>query len=327
MRAILAVAGVCAVLGLVGELAADDGLPLRERIQPAPKPSGLVMEGYFVWCGSAIKVGDTYHLFASRWPAATKFPEGYRTHSEIVRATASRPEGPYTFQQVIIGKRAKGKWDSGMAHNPSIYRVGRTFVLYYNASDEDSRYRQVGIATAPAPEGPWQRSDAPLDLGVATDANNPAACFADDGSVRLVWRDKDLHVYISTAPTFRGPYTVRNNQVWPQARVEDFFFFRHQGKYHLICEDNAGSITGQSRWGGHLVSDDGIGNWRKGEPSTLYDHEIRFADGTSLHATRRERPWLLIEDGRATCLFTAVYDGQRTWNQPVPLRPALTIEP
>ena len=97
--------------------------PLRERLQPVNRDSGFRMPGYFVWCGSAIKVGATYHLFAARWPETTKFPEGYRQHSEIVRATAARPEGPYTFQEVVIGARAAGRWDSGMAHNPAIYRV------------------------------------------------------------------------------------------------------------------------------------------------------------------------------------------------------------
>jgi hypothetical protein len=41
-----------------------------------------------------------------------------------------------------------------------------------------------------------------------------------------------------------------------------------------------------------------------------------------MHCVRRERPWLLIENGKATCLFTAVYDGAKTWNQPVPIEPA-----
>jgi len=89
------------------------------------------MSGYFVWCGSVIKVGDVYEMFASRWPASTKFPDGYRQHSEIVRAEASRPQGPYVFKEVVIGKRAAGKWDSAMAHNPAIYKVGGTFVLFY----------------------------------------------------------------------------------------------------------------------------------------------------------------------------------------------------
>ena len=238
-----------------------------------------------------IKVGDTYQMFASRWPVATSFPEGYRKHSEIVRATASKPEGPYTFQEVIIGKRAPGKWDSAMAHNPVIYKTGSTFVLYYIGSDEGSGYRRIGYASAPAVTGPWTRSDQPLDLGVESDANNPAALFEPDGSVKLIWRNRDLQVFISTAPSFRGPYRVANDKVWPKSPLEDFFLFKAQGKYHMICEDAHSNITGHRTWGGHLVSDNGISDWKLYDSPTAYDHDIRWDDGTVFHAVRRERPW------------------------------------
>jgi formylglycine-generating enzyme len=308
-------------------VARTEETPLRDRLQPVDHDSGLRIRGYFVWCGSVIKVDGKYHMFAARWPEATKFPDGYRTHSEIVRATASKAEGPYTFQEVVLGKRAAGRWDSGMTHNPAIYRVGPTFVLFYIGSDEGARYRQIGVATAAAIAGPWTRSDRPLDLGVKTDSNNPAACFEADGSVKLVWRDKNLRACVSTAPSFRGPYRVANDSAWPQAQVEDFFFFKQQGKYHLICEDGEGNITGHERWGAHLCSDDGINGWKKHASQPAYDHEIQWTDGTAVRVVRRERPWLLIEEGKATCLFTAVYDGVHAWNQPVPIRPAWSLGP
>lgn len=93
----------------------------------APK-SGFRMTGYHVWCGSAIEVEGCFHLFASRWPVETGFPDGYRQHSEIVRAVADAPEGPYRFDEVVIGKRAPGRWDSAMAHNPAVYRWGERLI-------------------------------------------------------------------------------------------------------------------------------------------------------------------------------------------------------
>ena len=284
------------------------------------------MKGWFVWCGSVIKVGGDYHLFASRWPEAAKFPEGYRDHSEIVRAVASRPEGPYVFQEAVIGKRAAGKWDSGMAHNPAIYKSGDTFVLYYIGSEVGSRHRQIGIATAKAIAGPWTRREQPLDLGVAGDANNPSACFEADGSVKLIWRTSDLRVCISTAPSWEGPYTLANSNVWPPARLEDFFFFKSGGRYHVVCEDNAGKVTGHERYGAHLFSADGVTGWKVWREPAAYDHRIRWGSGEEFIATRRERPWFLIEAGQLTHLFTAVYDGRHTWNQPVPLVPPLSLE-
>lgn len=302
------------------ETARADAGDLAGRIGPVAKGTGFAMEGWFVWCGSVIKVGGSHHLFASRWPEATRFPEGYRTHSEIVRAVAPRAEGPYQFQEVVIGGRETGKWDSGMAHNPAIYKAGDTFVLYYIGSDVGSRHRQIGIATAPAITGPWTRRDQPLDLGLASDANNPSACFEPDGSVKLIWRTADLRVCISTAPSYEGPYTMANSNAWPDARLEDFFFFKRDGAYHVICEDNVGKITRHERWGAHIVSPDGMAGWKVANEPVVYDHRLRWTDGGEFNATRRERPWLLVEDGRITHLFTAVYDGRRTWNQPVPIQ-------
>jgi hypothetical protein len=293
---------------------------------PVARGTGFAMDGYFVWCGSVTKVGDAYEMFASRWPASTTFPEGYRQHSEIVRAEASRPEGPYVFKEVVIGKRAAGKWDSAMAHNPAIYKVGGTFVLFYIGSDVGSHHRQIGIATAPSVAGPWTRRDKPLDLGLATDANNPAAWFEPDGSVKLVWRTANLRVCESVAKSFEGPYTLVNSNLWPAAKVEDFFIFKKGGAYHLICEDNAGNLTGHDRkWGGHLISDDGTTDWRRAPQPIAYDDTIRWTDGTEFKTVRRERPWLLIENGKITYLFNAVFDGKQTWNQPVPLATPTTF--
>ena len=309
--------------GLVSAAAAwAEPTLLGQRPGAVARASGYAQEGWFVWCGAAIKVGEDYHLFASRWPETTKFPDGYRTHSEIVRAVAARPEGPYTFQEVVIGRRAAGHWDSGMAHNPAIYRVGDTFVLYYIGSDVGSKLRRIGVATAPAVTGPWTRPDAPLDLGAPGDANNPSAWFEADGRVRLLWRTADLRVRVSTAANYAGPYALAAENAWPAAKLEDFFLWREAAGYHVVCEDNVGGVTGNVRWGAHLVSADGATGWQPAPLPVAYDHTIRWREGGEWEAVRRERPWLLWEGGRPTHLFTAVYDGRRTWNQPVPLEPA-----
>ena len=106
-----------------------------ERLKPVPQDSGFKMEGYWVWGGSLIKVNSTYHLFASRWPKGNEFPEIYRQNSEIVRATSKTILGPYEFQEVVIGERDRSYWDSNMAHNPTIHKIGDAYVLFYIGSD------------------------------------------------------------------------------------------------------------------------------------------------------------------------------------------------
>ncbi len=290
------------------------------------------MEGYFVWCGSAIKVGNEYHLFAARWPKETKFPDGYFEHSEIVRAVSRNPLGPYQFKEVVVGERDPRFWDSNMAHNPTIHRVGGTYVLFYIGSDFQTKrlnsktppnapaslLRRVGYATAPAITGPWTRSEQPA---IPTESNNPALLVKSDGSVQLLYRDSSLRTFLATARSYAGPYEVVNDNVWPESRIEDFYFFTKGGRTFLLSEDNVGGITGHPRWGALLVSDNGVDRWRRFEPVIGYDHDIEFDNGEVMHAVRRERPQLIIDKGRITHLITAVYDGTDTWSQPVPLAP------
>lgn len=297
--------------------------PIAGRFLPVPAQSGFRMEGYWVWCGSPIKVENEYHLFAARWPKTNKFPDGYRESSEIVRAVSRDPLGPYAFQEVVIGERDRRFWDANMAHNPTIHRIGDEFVLFYIGSDfttlrANTKYplRQIGYARAPTIRGPWTRADRPI---IAEESNNPAVCIGADGVVTLMYRDADLRVVVATAESYAGPYQMRNANVWPRDRIEDFFLFQLGTRYYALCEDNVGGLTGHERWGALLVSPNGTAGWEPSVPSAVYDHAITLQSGGTLQCTRRERPQLLIENGHITHLITAVYDGTDSWSQPVAL--------
>lgn len=301
-----------------------------ERIQPVPVESGFKMDDYFVWGGSMIKADGQYHLFAARWKKNNAFPADYRHDSEIVRASSDNPLGPFTFQEVVIGERDSSYWDSNMAHNPTIHQTNDgLYVLFYIGSDfttyrEETDYllRTVGYATSSSISGPWERSPKPV---IEVESNNPAALFEDDG-VKLLYRDAPLRVFLAEADNFRGPYKLVNDNVWPEHKIEDFYFFKVFDQYHFICEDNVGGISGHVRWGVDLVSDNGIDQWQKADSVVVYDHELKYDNGSSLHCTRRERPQLLIQDGKITHLITGVYDGETSWCQPVALQPPVRIE-
>ena len=87
-----------------------------------------------------------------------------------------------------------------------------------------------------------------------------------------------------------------------------------------------GGISGHERWGVNLRSNNGIDAWLKNEPVVVYDHDLVYEDGDTLHCTRRERPQLLVENGQITYLLTAIYDGQRSWCQPAALKPPVSLE-
>lgn len=297
------------------------GQKLVFKFDKVPLKSGFKMDSYWVWGGSVIKVGSTYHMFASRWKKSGPFPEGYRQNSEIVRATSKSPEGPYVFEEIVIGERDSSFWDSNMSHNPTIHKIGDEFVLFYIGSDfntfnkQGALRRRTGYASSKSVEGPWLRSDKPV---IDSESNNPAL-LVEENKVKLFFRDSDLRVYMAESDNYKGPYKILNYNLWPNCKLEDFYAFRSKNQYHIICEDNVGGVSGKVRWGVHLFSTDGITGWEKFDPVIVYDHEIFFDDNSVLHCTRRERPQLLIVNNEITYLFNGVYDGKDSWCQPVRL--------
>jgi hypothetical protein len=298
--------------------------PLRERLLPIPRDSGLRMPGYFVWCGSMIRADGRFHLFASRWPERAAFPDGYRDHSEIVRADAPTPLGPFTFREVVLAGRGGGLWDGKMCHNPKIAEVGGRCVLYYIGSAVGSGLRKVGYAVADSVYGPWERVAEPLPLG--EDANNPAPYFHPDGSVLLAYRDRSLHMHIARAPAYDGPYSVVAQDIFPAGMLEDPDLHVRDGRYHLIVEDNAGLLTGHVRHGGHLTSDDVL-RWVPESPAEAYTHTLPWADGATETADRRERPELFNAhapvkgSGEPTHLITGVLLNGKSWCVVQPIAP------
>jgi len=297
--------------------------------EKVPKESGFKMDGYWIWGGSMIKVGSTYHLFASRWKKTGAFPEGYRLNSEIVRATSKSPLGPFLFEEVVIGERDSSYWDSNMAHNPTIHRIGDEFVLFYVGSDfttysESSKtlIRRIGYASSKSITGPWKRSDQPL---INSESNNPAILI-DGSKVKLFYRDENLKVFLTEADIYKGPYEIKNNNLWPDCKLEDFYAFKANNQFQLICEDNIGGVSGHERWGVHLYSEDGEKGWKKYNPVVVYDHDIQLTDNSVLRCVRRERPQLLIENGELTYLMNGVYDGENSWCQPVKLKQSIKTE-
>lgn len=290
----------------------------KDRLLPVRLGSGFRMEGYFIWCGSMIRAEDgRCYLFAARWPKETKFPEGYMTHSEIVLASADAPDGEFRFERVILGRREEGYWDSMMAHNPYITKIGDEYVLFYIGTPDGSyEKRAIGYAYSKSLTDGWVRADKPLDL--PPNANNPAVLVKDDG-VYLYFRDGNLRVSVARADTYRGPYTVLNDNLCPKGAVEDMFVYREGDRYAMLAEDAVGAYTGLKKGGVRFLSDDAV-HFEADEPAQAYDFDILYEDGSKQTLQRRERPFLLFE-GEDTYLFTTakvngetVLTGGDTWN-------------
>jgi len=328
-----------------------------DRIMPAPVGGGFAMEEYWVWCGSAIRGEEgRYHLFAARWPKRYPFFKGYQLYSEIVRASSGTPEGPYTFEEVVLPARGEAHWDGRMTHNPTVHKSGDTYLLYYIGTTwtgpevspeeivdspkpaESYANIRIGLATSKSINGPWERRDEPIlrprpDRWDGTIVTNPAPCVMGEGGVLMLYRANTPHglrLGATMAPTWEGPYERISDD--PVLRleggdfVEDPYIWWTGDHLEMLAKDMTGGLTGERHAGVHLRSDDGI-DWTVMTPPKAYSRRIVWSDGRVTMQGSLERPQLLVEGGRPTHLFAATADGPggfnnalNTWNMVVPLR-------
>ena len=348
--ALMAVA-LCCTLTL-----AEEGAFI-ERLGPSVKEGGFAMEDYWVWGASVIRGEDgRYHMFASRWPRKYPFFNGYIFHSEIVRAVADRPEGPFAFQEVVLKKRGPEFWDGRMMHNPTIHKLGDTYLLFYigatfagdapspeeladplsteTSQRKSAAYRGIciGLATAPSVLGPWQQRDTPVllprpgkwDDNVIT---NPAPCVAGDGSILLVYRSNKAGVGtrlgVAKAAGLGAPFERLRDDCLAY-HVEDPYIWWDGDHYAMIAKDQSGTLTEEFHAGVHATSPDGV-TWTVSTPPLAYSRRITWDDGTTETLGSFERPQLVVEDGKPVCLYCATADGPgrfegmtRSWNVATP---------
>ena len=335
---------VAGVAGLaVGNADAADAF--IDRLQPANKDSGYQRDDAWVWCGSIIQgPAGRWHMFASTWTKDVAFTPNWLTNSRVVRAVADHPEGPYTYAGEVLPPRGGDYWDGKMTHNPSVMKVGDTYVLFYTGSTYDGptpnattpplnrespmrlqarANQRIGIATAPHPAGPWLRRDRPIiaprpgqwDALLTT---NPAPCLRPDGSILLLYKSTTddrsrLQYGVALATQFDGPYErLREDPIqWnedPKISYEDAFVWRKDDKYHVIFNDMTGRITGEDHAGGYAESANGI-DWVLGQNPKAYSRTVRWSDGTSTIQGSLERPQLILQNGHPTHLVCATADG------------------
>ncbi|WP_246067147.1 glycoside hydrolase family protein [Paenibacillus koleovorans] len=253
------------------------------------------MDDYWVWCGSCVKGEDgRFHLFASRWPKSLPMHPGWIVASEIVRASADRPDGPYAFEEVVLPARGAEYWDGRSTHNPHIVKHGDTYLLFYMGSTHplgdpepgdgfglsDPRCivgranKRIGLATANSVFGPWTRADEPIlqtrpgrfDSFLTS---NPAPVVHEDGSVLLIYKARQyegnthgrMTIGAAQAEHYLGPYRVLSEEpVFPPDRfhLEDPFV------WYVPAVGDANGEGGAVGGRGNGESDDGRSEVRRG---------------------------------------------------------------
>lgn len=323
---------------------------LQRRMLPAPVSGGFRMEGYWVWCGSVIQGEDgRYHMFASRWPKSLPMHPGWLLQSEVVRASADAPCGPYRFEEVILPGRGPAYWDGRMTHNPHITRFGDTYILYYIGSTHpfseplpgekvpmtDPRVivarsnKRIGVATAKSVFGPWQRNDAPV-LSTRPDhfdsflCSNPAPCLEEDGSALLIYKArayKDppytglLHDKMTFGAARAERYDARyrplsDQPIFSPAEMElEDPFIWRTGDGYEMIAKDMDGRICGERGGGIHAFSKDGLHWKPQRGERAYSKRVLWDDGKARRMGSLERPFLLFERGKATHAFFATSDG------------------
>jgi len=308
----------------------------------SPKKGAFRMDDWIVWGGSVIKADDSkYYMYASRWPKHLSM-SAWVTNSEVVVAVSDVPQGPYTFQKVILPARGASYWDGLVTHNPNIQYHNGKYILFYTGTTYDfeqptdsiptrQMYEQawngkrIGIAVSDSPLGPFTRMDKPIltprpNNWDAAITSNPAPFVHDDGSVLLVYKsapvpypgrnqNRTLQFGIARADQYLAPYkrVGENNrfEFTPiDTDVEDPYVWKDGEKYYLLAKCMNDKITGEAQSGFLATSEDGI-SWVIAENPLAYSKTVEFSDGIKEEMKKLERPQVLFENGRPTHVFFA----------------------
>ncbi|AHF14817.1 glycoside hydrolase family protein [Niabella soli] len=327
------------------------GESFADKLQPAIKDGGFEMENYWIWDPSVVKGEDgRYHMFASRWPKEIGFGN-WVTNSEIVRAVADKPEGPYSFVEVVLGPRGKEWFDGLCTFNPRITKYNGQYLLYYVGVTYDFpvpndaaniwanglaqkawMHKRAAVAVSSSVKGPWKRISHPLmeprpGKWDASIISNPSPVVLPGGEIYLMYKSSpkgpEPPLMLGAAISkngYNGPYErLSDGPLFDfkstkdkESDVEDPFVWWNKDHYELIMKDRFGHICGEEGGGIHATSKNGV-DWKLSSPVKAYSRTIKWNDGTVTHQANFERPFLLFENGSPTHLFAATGSGPKPY--------------
>jgi hypothetical protein len=292
--------------------------------------------GYTIWGTSPIWGDDgKVHLFVARWPGELKVDPGWRTHSEIAHYIGDTPVGPFRFSELTVkgpiekdlnkSELNKLKHPKGFApHNPTIHKVGDTYVLLYITNDgieKHPAHQYICMLTSKSLNGPWKKAGddgviltTPINKDywnykAGNGVNNPAFLQHPKGGFFLYFKSEKARMGLAIAENLEGPYVQMPFPVTTNNRnIEDGYAFMYKGQFALLTTDNHGMIES----GGGLLwkSEDGITftSYEKAYHRIGYytdvDMEIsKHIYGGNKGYAKFERPQVLLKDGKPAYLF------------------------
>ncbi len=297
---------------------------LMEHFPDRLKYLGVALEeaNYFTWGASpVIDQHGKVHLFVARWPKETQMG-GWKTHSEIARYVSDSPEGPFTFEEVVL----QGTPEKLAPHNPNIRNVKDTYVLTYICNQQAlSKNQKIYMMVSDRVTGPWRhvnsdglvldlpRNDSIWSYKSRVGVNNPSLLMNPQGKFYLYYKaiptNGGLRQFgVAISDLLEGPYQHHHLPVAAaDGTIEDAYAFMYADDYFLLSRKKKdGVMPGID--GILWKSQDGL---RFGQPTIGY-HDVShyYPNGTEqinwiARQGQFERPQLLLVEGIPKYLYCA----------------------
>lgn len=309
------------------------------KLLPTEKAYILGETNRFTWGGSPVKGNDgRYHLFYSRWERKYGFT-AWLTYSEVAHAVADKVEGPYVFKDVALPARGKQYWDGLNTHNPNIHCFKGKYYLYYMGTTGNGKNtepnlnmihrnnQRIGVAVADSPNGPWTRFDKPI-IDVSPDPQAPDALMASNPAVTEMPDGRYLMLYKAVGKKFKGDFggpvvhlcATADTPIGPFKKelkpiftkkgaffpAEDPYVWCEDGVFYAVVKDMDGTFTRVGRSLALFYSENGL-DWKPTKQLLITRPFIQWTTGESNRLYLLDRPQVLIENGKPTMIFLAVY--------------------
>ena len=322
-----------AIRHAVSELGPEGPYIPRDLVQPNPfahnpKPVELA-DGtkliYHIGCGGPLHPGPEYAPLNCTNGTTPIAPPG-------TSSTTSTPSTP-------------GNHNTGMGHSGLDGAVGlgpcngfNGNVLSSNSGSWSGPWTSRGALYPNAPSSSSSPSSSP-SLSSSSSSTGPSSSpvrfpFTMDNPAPLITRSGEAFVLfrswcsdpscsyaahnlsligLARAEAWNGTYETPHDAIF-EAQTEDPHLFQNEFGFHALFHDlcvpakTCGGGThprGADGVGGHAFSEDGIAWTYSAAPA--YTLQVQQRDGSTLHAGRRERPFLLLDrSGQPTHFFTGM---------------------
>lgn len=277
--------------------------------------------GYFIWGISVIKIESTYHAYIERWLDDDGI-SGYAYYGKIFHSSGADPLGPFDTMTECTGLMGIAANAGAVFNGDPIIHNGFIYLFYSGTTSETPDYPLTGtpardnnrifLAKAPiaTPTDFTLVGSAPI-LGPDTGqllVNNSRFYWDVDGNPKMVYKyatiaePDELLLTIASADDIEGPWTNGIEPIDAVNNIEDPCVWREGDLYFMICKSQD-TLDGLL-----LYSKTGYANdWHAAtEKARAYRLTAAYDSLTSQLQPRMERPFVLVEDGKATAFYLAI---------------------